>query len=92
MVSNISFEYNIPVFAGAPEEGTDPVHRDMPCYGRLDWEMTKHGIQRAEELGSFLCKSAECVDGDAIDEAVDRCPDEVQGAQKPEGASGLLQA
>ena len=41
---------------------------------------------------SLFCRLAECTDGDAIDEAVDRCPDEVQGAKKPKGASDLLQA
>ena len=41
---------------------------------------------------SLFCRLAECIDSDAVDEAVDRCPDEVQGAEKPESASGLLQA
>ena len=50
-MSEISFEYNVPVFAGAPEEGTEPVHRDTPCYGALDWETTLEGIRAAEELG-----------------------------------------
>lgn len=50
-MSDISFEYNIPVFAGAPDERTEPVHRDTPCYETLDWETTKDGILTAEELG-----------------------------------------
>jgi alkanesulfonate monooxygenase SsuD/methylene tetrahydromethanopterin reductase-like flavin-dependent oxidoreductase (luciferase family) len=50
-MSDITFEYNVPVFAGAPDEGTDPVHRDTPCYETLDWETTKNGILTAEELG-----------------------------------------
>jgi len=52
MSDTISFEYNIPVFAGAPKEGsTEPVHRDTPMYERLNWETTKRGIEKAEELG-----------------------------------------
>jgi len=51
MTRDISFEYNIPVFAGAPDEGTEPVHRDTPCYEALDWETTKMGIEKAEDLG-----------------------------------------
>jgi alkanesulfonate monooxygenase SsuD/methylene tetrahydromethanopterin reductase-like flavin-dependent oxidoreductase (luciferase family) len=48
----ISFEYNIPVFAGAPDgESTEPVHRDTPTYEDLDWETTKRGVEKAEELG-----------------------------------------
>jgi len=47
---DVSFEYNIPVFAGAPTQGTDPVHRDTPCYETLDWEQTKSGVLKAEEL------------------------------------------
>lgn len=50
-MSRITFEYNIPVFAGAPTEGTEPVHRDTPCYDSLDWEQTKEGVLAAEELG-----------------------------------------
>jgi len=50
-MSEISFEYNVPVFAGAPEEGTEPVHRDTPCYEGLDWEQTKAGVLKAEALG-----------------------------------------
>ena len=52
-MSDVSFEYNVPVFAGAPESdgGTDPTHSDTPCYERLDWETTKDGILKAEELG-----------------------------------------
>jgi len=50
-VSEISFEYNVPVFAGAPREGTEPTHRDTPCYESLDWETTLEGVRRAEELG-----------------------------------------
>ena len=38
----------------------------------------------------LFCRLAECIDGDAVDETVDRCLDEVQRAEKPEGASGLL--
>ncbi|MFA1610845.1 LLM class flavin-dependent oxidoreductase [Halobellus rubicundus] len=51
-MSEISFEYNVPVFAGAPTgDGSEPVHRDTPEYERLDWETTRAGIERAEELG-----------------------------------------
>ena len=50
-MADISFEYNVPVFAGAPREGTEPTHRDTPSYERLDWETTKEGILKAEELG-----------------------------------------
>ena len=50
-MSDISFEYNVPVFAGAPDEGTEPTHRDTPQYEALDWEATKMGVQKAEELG-----------------------------------------
>jgi len=51
MSDDITFEYNIPVFAGAPDEGTEPVHRDTPRYEHLDWETTRMGIEKAEELG-----------------------------------------
>lgn len=51
MVRNVSLEYNIPVFAGAPLEGTEPVHRDTPCYESLNWTTTKEGVLKAEELG-----------------------------------------
>lgn len=44
------------------------------------------------EPESLLCRLAEYVDGDAIDKAVDGCLNKIQGAKKPEGASGLLQA
>lgn len=47
----ISFEYNVPVFAGAPTEGDEPVHRDTPSYEALDWETTRKGIETAETLG-----------------------------------------
>ncbi|ADE01398.1 TIGR03560 family F420-dependent LLM class oxidoreductase [Haloferax volcanii] len=50
-MSDISFEYNVPVFAGAPDEGTEPTHRDTPQYEALDWVTTKMGVQKAEELG-----------------------------------------
>jgi alkanesulfonate monooxygenase SsuD/methylene tetrahydromethanopterin reductase-like flavin-dependent oxidoreductase (luciferase family) len=50
-MSDIRFEYNVPVFAGAPDEGTEPEHRDTPQYEALDWETTRDGIERAEELG-----------------------------------------
>ena len=50
-MSDISFEYNVPVFAGAPRDGDQPVHRDTPMYEELDWETTKKGILKAEELG-----------------------------------------
>ncbi|MCU4802694.1 LLM class flavin-dependent oxidoreductase [Halobacteria archaeon HArc-gm2] len=51
-MTDVSFEYNVPVFAGAPDEGDDePVHRDTPQYEALDWETTKEGILKAEELG-----------------------------------------
>ncbi|PSQ15145.1 F420-dependent oxidoreductase [Halobacteriales archaeon QS_8_69_26] len=52
MSGDISFEYNVPVFAGAPDEGsTEPVHRDTPCYESLDWKTTRRGVLKAEELG-----------------------------------------
>jgi alkanesulfonate monooxygenase SsuD/methylene tetrahydromethanopterin reductase-like flavin-dependent oxidoreductase (luciferase family) len=52
MSKDIKFEYNVPVFAGAPDAGDDePVHRDTPEYEALDWETTRHGIETAEELG-----------------------------------------
>lgn len=51
MSDDISLEYNIPVFAGAPDHGTEPVHRDTPQYESLDWGTTKKGVLRAEELG-----------------------------------------
>jgi F420-dependent oxidoreductase-like protein len=51
-MSEISFEYNVPVFAGAPDDGeSEPVHRDTPCYEELDWEQTKSGVLKAEQLG-----------------------------------------
>ncbi len=50
-MSDLRFEYNIPVFAGAPVQGNDPVHRDTPAYERLDWDTTRAGIIAAEELG-----------------------------------------
>ncbi|ELZ19949.1 Luciferase-like monooxygenase superfamily protein [Halosimplex carlsbadense 2-9-1] len=50
-MSEISFEYNAPVFAGAPENGSEPVHRDTPSYERLDWAETKAGVLKAEALG-----------------------------------------
>jgi len=50
-MTDIKFEYNVPVFAGAPESGTDPVHRDTPNYEALDWDTTKAGIETAETLG-----------------------------------------
>lgn len=49
-MSDISFEYNVPVFAGAPMSGSNPVHRDTPSYEALDWQTTKAGIETAEEL------------------------------------------
>jgi F420-dependent oxidoreductase-like protein len=51
MAADVTFEYNVPVFAGAPDEGTEPVHRDTPQYHALDWETTKRAILRAEALG-----------------------------------------
>jgi len=51
MTADITFEYNVPVFAGAPDEGMEPVHRDTPRYEALDWETTKRGITQAEALG-----------------------------------------
>jgi len=51
-MTDIEFEYNVPVFAGAPDAGEpEPVHRDTPCYERLDWETTLMGVERAEALG-----------------------------------------
>ena len=49
-MADIQFEYNIPVFAGAPNEGTNPVHRDTPMYESLAWEDTKEAVLLAEEL------------------------------------------
>jgi len=52
MTEAITFEYNVPVFAGAPDEGsTEPEHRDTPRYRSLDWETTKEGVLNAAELG-----------------------------------------
>lgn len=51
MTDDISFEFNVPVFAGAPESGTDPIHRDTPEYERLDWPTTRDAVLKAEELG-----------------------------------------
>ncbi|UPM42679.1 LLM class flavin-dependent oxidoreductase [Halocatena salina] len=50
-MSDISFEYNVPVFAGAPVDGTEPTHRDTPAYESLDWATTREGIETAETLG-----------------------------------------
>ncbi|ELZ05969.1 LLM class flavin-dependent oxidoreductase [Natrialba asiatica] len=51
-MTDVTFEYNVPVFAGAPDEGDDePVHRDTPRYESLNWETTKAGVEKAEELG-----------------------------------------
>ena len=30
-MADLSFEYNVPVFAGTPEEGTEPTHRVHRC-------------------------------------------------------------
>ncbi|WP_207592459.1 LLM class flavin-dependent oxidoreductase [Halomontanus rarus] len=50
--NDVTFEFNVPVFAGAPDEGDDePVHRDTPQLDGLDWEQTKESILLAEELG-----------------------------------------
>jgi F420-dependent oxidoreductase-like protein len=52
MSREISFEYNVPVFAGAPDEGSsEPVHRDTPSYDALEWDQTRRGVGKAEELG-----------------------------------------
>jgi len=52
MSQDVTFEFNVPVFAGSPDAGDDePVHRDTPCYDALDWETTREGIELAEELG-----------------------------------------
>ncbi|WP_114575908.1 LLM class flavin-dependent oxidoreductase [Saliphagus sp. LR7] len=52
MSGEIDFEFNVPVFAGAPEEGDEePVHRDTPRLEELDWEQTKESVVLAEELG-----------------------------------------
>jgi len=52
MTNDVTFEYNVPVFAGAPDQGTsEPIHRDTPAYEALDWETTRGGIKKAEELG-----------------------------------------
>jgi len=50
-MSDIKFEFNIPVFAGAPTEGIEPVHRDTPCYEAIDWTETKEAVLKAEALG-----------------------------------------
>ncbi len=51
-MSDISFEFNVPVFAGAPEAGSDePQHRDTPCYDQLDWSTTRETIEIAATLG-----------------------------------------
>jgi len=51
-ISEIKFKYNVPVLAGAPHDVDDkPVHRDTPAYDALDWETTRAGIEKAEELG-----------------------------------------
>jgi len=52
-MADVTFDFNVPVFAGSPDEGggSEPVHRDTPCYDALDWETTKAGIEKAEELG-----------------------------------------
>ena len=50
-MGDIQFEYNVPVFAGAPHEGNEPVHRDTPMYESLAWEDTKEAVLLAEELG-----------------------------------------
>jgi F420-dependent oxidoreductase-like protein len=50
-MSDIKFEFNVPVFAGAPTEGTEPVHRDTPCYEAIDWEETRDAVLKAEALG-----------------------------------------
>ena len=82
--------------------GLDPTVRESPDSrtgggisrrgsGDLRWILVQC-VNTAVHRCTLLCRLAGCVDGDAIDEAVDRCPDEVQGAKKPEGASGLLQA
>ncbi|QLG28849.1 LLM class flavin-dependent oxidoreductase [Halorarum halophilum] len=50
-MSELSFEFNVPVFAGAPQSDAEPVHRDTPCYEELDWETTRMGVETAEDLG-----------------------------------------
>ncbi|MFC4987800.1 LLM class flavin-dependent oxidoreductase [Saliphagus infecundisoli] len=50
-MSDVSFEFNVPVFAGAPEDGDEPVHRDTPRLEELDWERTRESVLLAEELG-----------------------------------------
>lgn len=51
-MTDVSFEYDVPVFAGAPDAGDDePVHRVTPRYEVLDWETTKEGILLVEEFG-----------------------------------------
>lgn len=50
-MSEINFEYNAPVFAGTPDAGDEPIHRDTPEYESLDWETTRAGIEKAETLG-----------------------------------------
>jgi adenine-specific DNA methylase len=56
--------------------------------------LEKYDEQKAEAILtiSLFRRLAEHIDSDAIDEAVDRCFDEIQRAEKPEGASGLFQA
>ncbi|WP_330633388.1 LLM class flavin-dependent oxidoreductase [Halocatena halophila] len=51
-MSDISFEFNVPVFAGAPETGSkEPTHRDTPSYEVLDWSTTRDTIETAATLG-----------------------------------------
>lgn len=47
----VSFGFNLPTFAGAPENGNRPVHRDTPNYERLDWETTRNAAVEANRLG-----------------------------------------
>ena len=63
------------------EEDRRAVVRVVVLGGRLD-----------DVPAALFCRLAEHGDGDAVNEAVDRCSDKIQRAEKPEGASGLLQA
>lgn len=51
MTHDISFGFNIPVFAGALKEKPEESHYNIPKYGELSWQTTREGILKAEELG-----------------------------------------
>lgn len=51
MTGDVTFGFNIPTFAGGPGDGGEVGHIDTPSYDQLDWETTKRGVLKAEELG-----------------------------------------